>query len=490
LDKVYSRIKIFSNMKKQTIKLNNLIRLWTRPSTIQRVEMGKSIFWNLCQGCYVSFPTGDGNGAGYTTKEDFKKSVLRVASTEFSSIKSWKEHLKEYQDIVKIFELFKKRSFEFNNIGLDKCAKEYENWINSFKRFVKIILATYVIEGTLDVECEQLLRKEKYSRAIKAMNIIGTPSRLNDYQKMRIDIIKSFLKGNPSLDSLRKKWGWYSEYSFIEPLLDNNYFKAEIKKLTIQSAKKELEKLEKHINASKKQWKALLPTLKNKRLKLLAKIIHEYTFLRADRMDRMKKGQTGARALFERIARELTIITKRKWTLKMVANFLNEEILSFLKNKKIPNYRDVKLRTDNKYFYYSKNGKPYLIYDKKKIKAFLKIIAETENQSGEIRGRVACAGKKTGTAALVLSKKDFKKVTFQSILVAKTTMPDYTSVMKLAKAFVTEEGGITSHAATIARELKKPCIVGAKNATSLLNDGDLVEVDANNGIVKVLKKAK
>ncbi len=56
--------------------------------------------------------------------------------------------------------------------------------------------------------------------------------------------------------------------------------------------------------------------------------------------------------------------------------------------------------------------------------------------------------------------------------------------MQKAAAFVTNEGGIVSHASIVARELKKPCIVGTKNATQVLKDGDHVEVDATRGIVR------
>jgi len=60
--------------------------------------------------------------------------------------------------------------------------------------------------------------------------------------------------------------------------------------------------------------------------------------------------------------------------------------------------------------------------------------------------------------------------------------------MKKAAAFVTDEGGITCHAAIVARELKKPCIIGTKIATQALKDGDEVEVDADKGAVKLLKE--
>ena len=63
---------------------------------------------------------------------------------------------------------------------------------------------------------------------------------------------------------------------------------------------------------------------------------------------------------------------------------------------------------------------------------------------------------------------------------------NFIGAMEKAAAFVTDEGGITCHAAIIAREMKKPCIIGTKNATKVLKDGDIVEVDANTGIVKII----
>jgi pyruvate,water dikinase len=57
-----------------------------------------------------------------------------------------------------------------------------------------------------------------------------------------------------------------------------------------------------------------------------------------------------------------------------------------------------------------------------------------------------------------------------------------------ASAFITDEGGITCHAAIISREMRKPCIIGTKIASKVLKDNDLVEVDANKGIVKKIKE--
>ena len=70
-----------------------------------------------------------------------------------------------------------------------------------------------------------------------------------------------------------------------------------------------------------------------------------------------------------------------------------------------------------------------------------------------------------------------------------TSPDDATMISKKAGGIVTDEGGITSHAAIIAREFKIPCVVGTKIATQIIKTGDLVEVNADKGIVKIIKKA-
>jgi pyruvate,water dikinase len=89
-----------------------------------------------------------------------------------------------------------------------------------------------------------------------------------------------------------------------------------------------------------------------------------------------------------------------------------------------------------------------------------------------------------GIVKVVKRVEDLKKVKEGDILVAPMTFPSFIVAMKYAAAFVTDEGGITCHAAIVAREMRKPCITGTKIATKVLRDGDLVEVDANKGVVR------
>lgn len=105
----------------------------------------------------------------------------------------------------------------------------------------------------------------------------------------------------------------------------------------------------------------------------------------------------------------------------------------------------------------------------------------------EIKGMVASRGKAVGKVAIIHGIKELPKVVNGSILVAITTHPDYTIAMRKAAAIVTDEGGITCHAAIVSREYGIPCIVGTQNATKVLKDGDKVEVNAIEGWVRKIK---
>ncbi len=107
---------------------------------------------------------------------------------------------------------------------------------------------------------------------------------------------------------------------------------------------------------------------------------------------------------------------------------------------------------------------------------------EGENAS-KLRGTPACAGKAKGKVKIINTVADVHKMCKGDILVSVATSPDLISAMRKASAIITNEGGITCHAAIVSRELKIPCIVGVKNANKILKDGELVQVDASKGII-------
>lgn len=108
-----------------------------------------------------------------------------------------------------------------------------------------------------------------------------------------------------------------------------------------------------------------------------------------------------------------------------------------------------------------------------------------EHISEHLRGRSMQPGRVIGTVVLQKNKRIWPR---NAIYVVANTHPAELPYLKKAVAIVTDEGGgILSHAAIVARELKIPCVIGTKVATRVFKDGDVVEVDANRGIVRRLR---
>lgn len=160
-----------------------------------------------------------------------------------------------------------------------------------------------------------------------------------------------------------------------------------------------------------------------------------------------------------------------------------EELL--LKNKKVSFNNILKRRKNSLFMFYNKEN---FVLDNESLLHTFDLNSKKSDES-TLNGTCAFAGKVKGVAKIVISSDDFNKINKDDILVTSTTRPDFLPVMEKCAGIITNEGGLLSHAAIVARELKKPCIIGTKIATKVLKDGDLVEVDANSGVVKILKRA-
>jgi pyruvate,water dikinase len=100
-----------------------------------------------------------------------------------------------------------------------------------------------------------------------------------------------------------------------------------------------------------------------------------------------------------------------------------------------------------------------------------------------VEGQGASPGVVSGRVVIVRDVKDTSGVKDGDILVTKMTNPDMVPAMRRVSAIVTDEGGMTCHAAIVSRELGTPAVVGTKKATKLLKDGQIVTVDGEKGII-------
>ncbi len=112
-----------------------------------------------------------------------------------------------------------------------------------------------------------------------------------------------------------------------------------------------------------------------------------------------------------------------------------------------------------------------------------RIEIKSEELEGEVilTGLAASPGIASGKIRIVEELKDLQKVGKGDILVTKMTNPDMVVTMQKSSAIVTDEGGLTAHAAIVSREMGIPCVVGTQEATTKLKEGEIITVDGYNG---------
>ena len=154
-----------------------------------------------------------------------------------------------------------------------------------------------------------------------------------------------------------------------------------------------------------------------------------------------------------------------------------DEIVNLLKGEKI---KDIEKR-NQLWGYYIKDEVISLAPE-----GYFKLIS-AEKDIKILKGIPASPGVVKGRINIILNISHIYKFREGDILVAPFTNVNYLPIMSKSKAILTETGGVTSHAAVVSREFKKPCVVGIKNLLLVLRDGDLVEIDADRGIIKKIK---
>jgi len=266
------------------------------------------------------------------------------------------------------------------------------------------------------------------------------------------------------LEKHRQKFIGCHFYFMTGPLYSYSEILGKIKRIEKSSLQK--------TNERDKITKNLKKYMFSQETKKYLKIVKKMSFLRDQRINDLGQIYALLFPFFSEIARRMKI------TYEDLSHLTEDEILSRNFSEK-----DVEKRK-NEYLYLVENDQKRIIVgqnlrkysnkksENKKIKYFSGSVA----QNGRAKGRVVIADNYT-----------LYKIKKGDILVTAMTTPNMTPYLKKIKAIITDEGGITCHAAIVARELDIPCIIGTKIATQVLHDGQLVEVDANKGIVKIIE---
>jgi phosphoenolpyruvate synthase/pyruvate phosphate dikinase len=173
---------------------------------------------------------------------------------------------------------------------------------------------------------------------------------------------------------------------------------------------------------------------------------------------------------------------RAKMTIHEMRYTFPHEIQFLLQGKKI----DVAPRQKNCLVVFKEGAKRGDFYLGQKAKvAERKYISQADTQGDQqiLKGKVACSGKAIGPVKVLMNPSESYKVNHGDILVTSMTSPDFMAAMRKCVGIITNEGGLTCHAAVVSRELNIPCVIATKNATKVLKDCDRVEIDADTGTI-------
>jgi len=276
-----------------------------------------------------------------------------------------------------------------------------------------------------------------------------------------------------------KKYYWLNnDFTSVEYLSPQYFFK---KTLDLLKNKDEYRE--------EKRMRASLPVLNSrknnliKKYKLKSKTVNTLNFLSilGNLRDERKSNNQMAGNVLYKFAQEFQVRTSiDKELIQNICFWEMEKIFTLKKDflkilaKRMANNFIVTVTSTKHYNFLNKNGLFLNNYINRLI-----------NSNSDLKGMPACKGLVSGTVKIIRDKNDFHKMKKGDILVAPNTRPEYVPVMKLASAIVTEEGGITCHAAIVSRELKIPCVVGVQGIISRLKDNNKIEVNANEGEIKI-----
>ncbi len=178
-------------------------------------------------------------------------------------------------------------------------------------------------------------------------------------------------------------------------------------------------------------------------------------------------------------------LLKNKLSKNAISVLTKGELEKYFITGELPEQKSLDSRFMGCALFFNEKGKCH-IFQGDGFKEIMSSITTKLNER-EIKGMVAFRGKATGHVKIIKDPRTCDNFKEGDILVAGMTRPEYLSLMQKSAAFITDAGGLLSHAAIVAREMKKPCIVGTEVATKVLKDGDFVEVDAESGIVRILR---
>lgn len=427
----------------------------------------------------------------------------------FGNEENWKEVRDAVLDRIKNDKTFGKtilnKSLEIAKKLEKECNKTLKNWKQIISLLNKLYCTglapaisdirhftfTRLMEGIIAKKIEQL----KLNRPIgDYFSVLTTPIPESLFQKSEKELLKLAIEIkkkklnkkeiDQKIEKYLEKYKWI-EYGHLGPTSSPGSIRKKLGKYLKENPGKKLKELISQKNALPKNQKKLETELKlNQKEKQLFQTARDFGQHKAHRL-------AITYLVNYTINQALKVLAKKyDYFYKELRNLTKDEFFAMIKSGKKVSKNILKQRQKFSINHIISYGKVKVYIGKEAREFVRKYVPKEEIDTSQqtIEGTVACTGKAIGKVKIINSSADMAKMDKGDVLIAVQTTPQLLPAMKKAAAFVTDIGGLTCHAAIVARELNTPCIIGAWNATKILKDNDLVEVDADEGVVKILEK--
>lgn len=418
------------------------------------------------------------------------------------------------QLLVKLVRLYKRCDIDLTKLSDDKLLELYKRFYSAYIEQYGVAIG---IQDAFSMHADRFLipalRKALIERGRekdcnKAIQILTTPTHRSfvtqEYTE-RLHIIKK-IKGNKRLFeafsrgksealaqlsrvySLRtvlenhsKRWFWIENNYAKQKVLGVDYFIEKIcGEISLgRDPQQELLRIDRMLKNSVIVKKRLLAELSfDKKIKVLLHITDVFGYMQDERKKHVLIANSYQRRFFEEIGRRVGLSPQ-----EMEYTIIHEMDDVLIRRR----FDRKTLASRRKHCVCIQTPEGYEILDGPVVQELFDTLFAPKTDVSVLHGLCASQGKARGVVKVVRKVHDLANVQKGDILVASMTRPEMVVAMEKAAAIVTDEGGITSHAAIVSRELGVPCVIGTKNATSVLKTGDLVEVDATKGVVKKVK---
>ena len=384
------------------------------------------------------------------------------------------------------------KRLNIHNLSNKKLFKAYEKWLQFYQYYqgegnpYTRLVDRYGMQVLRDE-----LKKQKVIDIESAVTILTAPNQESYLAKEErlfwsgVVIIKSPKQLNRFLNQHLEHYAWVGRSYMEEPALTIQQLRNRLKKVSSKNRPTKLTHLTEILKHNLLLRKQLIKKYSlNKKIIQYADILQNAAFFKDFIRGLLAEVYYYSDKVFDELEKRTNLSREQ------IKSLTYEEFNDVFLKKKIPNFKLIKERLNGIYLVLPNDsisakviyGKPASSFENKYLldKSLLYV--------KEFKGRAVSNGIVKGKVRVVYKwseMEDFKK---GEVLVVNNTNPSFVPYLHKAVAIIAAEGGVTVHAAIVAREMKIPCVIGISNVTRLLKTGQMIEVDANKGIVRKLTR--